>query len=165
MKNKGISNSSVNGLRHLDEGKYQMAGFSLIEILISMSLTGILMILAYQVFQIFLDFQHRYQTEISMAYEVQAVQRQLSLDVNSAWQIEVNGHGYINLLDREGSVRVSYSQNDGLLIRSDMAGKSDTLRGTLIASQAGLFFMDQEQGLRLSFPLPRRASVGHRQAF
>lgn len=135
----------------------QQKGFTLIEIMMALALTGIVLVMGGYIYKIFTDFQYRYQERIDRTYDTAILHHQLHQDLTHAWQLEAIPNGFI-LQNRKGEPQISYYQTNGYLIRSwDEVSDSLPFQGILLSGTTGIELQDSISGLSHHFYFPERS--------
>ena len=124
-RREGSSPAPLSAPLALKEKPYTTPGFTLLEMMISMSLVAIVILLGGQILQYFQQYQISYQQVNEQTYQSALIQAMIQQDV---WQAHsfVNHDQSIVLFDRNQQPVSSYSLTDSLLIR-EKNGNLDSL--------------------------------------
>ena len=124
-RREGSSKDPFSAPLALKEKPYTTPGFTLLEMMISMSLVAIVILLGGQILQYFQQYQISYQQVNEQTYQSALIQAMIQQDV---WQAHsfANHDQSIVLFDRNQQPLSSYSLTDSLLIR-EKNGNLDSL--------------------------------------
>ena len=124
-RREGSSKDLFSAPLALQEKPHTTQGFTLLEMMISMSLVAIVILLSGQILQYFQQYQISYQQVNEQTYQSALIQAMIQQDV---WQAHsfVNHDQSIVLFDRNQQPVSSYSLTDSLLIR-EKNGNLDSL--------------------------------------
>ena len=143
------------------KSRKRQKAFTLLEMMIALSLTGLVLLMGSGVYRIFISFQKRYEQKMEHTRELSMLSSQLKKDFFASWDISPRKNGF-TLLKRNGEPLFSYAFADYLIIRSHLLS-TDTLffNGIWQADPETqtLLLQDSLTGLPFTFYLPERAAA------
>ena len=142
----------------------KLKAFTLIELLFSLALIGLILSMGTASFRIFLSFYHRYTGQVDYSYEAMIFKDRLSLDMDKASLFEVQkdtGLDVLFLYNEEGISSCSYQFQDSLILRDNFKSiDSFKLSLELVELNAGsLKVIDKTLALDYSFSLNKAAKA------
>ena len=100
----------------------KLKAFTLIELLFSLALIGLILSMGSASFRIFLSFYHRYTGQVDYSYEAMIFKDRLSLDMDKASLFEVQKDAGLDVLyiyNEQGISSYSYQFQDSLVLRDN----------------------------------------------
>ena len=142
----------------------KLKAFTLIELLFSLALIGLILSMGTASFRIFLSFYHRYTGQVDYSYEAMIFKDRFSLDMDKASLFEVQkdaGFDVLYLYNEEGISSCSYQFQDSLILRDNFKSiDSFKLSLELVELNAGsLKVIDKTLALDYSFSLNKAAKA------
>ena len=135
-----------------------LKGFTLLEMLVALALTGSVLVLGFGLYRLFGDWVKRYQQQIERAADFALLEKQIRLDMGRAEAIEwQNG---IILLNEQAIPILQYSRNDSQLIRRS-SFEQDTFAfiGDWQYQENGWTIQDTNLHVSASFSFPSKAQA------
>ena len=139
----------------------RLPGFTLLEMMIALSLSGLVLLMGSGVYRIFISFQKNYEQKLDHTRELILLSSQLKKDFFASWEISAQKDGF-TLQKRNNEPLFAYSFSGRFAIRSHMLS-TDTLsfKGywQLDIEAQTLLLQDSLTGLPFTFYLPERAAA------
>ena len=136
-------------------------GFTLIETLLALGLTGGVLILGIQVYKLVIKTQGYYQAKVDRTYELARLQFQMQQDLEGSYTYKLLDSS-LQLFDREERPISQYQKQNTLLIRNhDFTLDTFPLRGNWgnLEGNAGWFFEDTLSNTLYPFYLSVRSKA------
>ena len=143
----------------------KLKAFTLMELLFTLALSGVLLALGMSSFRIFLSFYQKYDQQVDHSYEAMIFKDRLSLDMDKAYLFEhykEAGEDQLHLYDKEGESFCSYSFQEDYILRDNYAAALDSFHlktAISFSDERSISIRDQELSLEYIFSLNKQAKT------